>query len=46
MLIIAHRPSTLEVCSKLIKISGNGTIEVVENQGNLSQILSAVKKQD
>ncbi len=46
MLIIAHRPSTLEVCTQFIKISGNGTIEVVENQGNLSQILSAVKKQD
>jgi ABC-type multidrug transport system fused ATPase/permease subunit len=46
MLIIAHRPSTLEVCTQFIKISGNGTIEVVENQGNLTQILSAVKKQD
>jgi hypothetical protein len=46
MLIIAHRPSTLEVCSQFIKISGNGTVEVVENQGNLAQILSSVKKQD
>ncbi|MFY8132127.1 MAG: ATP-binding cassette domain-containing protein, partial [Bacteroidia bacterium] len=42
MLIIAHRPSTLEVCSKLIKISGNGSLEVVNNENNLNEVLASV----
>jgi ABC-type multidrug transport system fused ATPase/permease subunit len=44
MLIIAHRPSTLEVCSKLIHIQGNGELQVVENSGDLTNLLASLKK--
>lgn len=42
MVIIAHRPSTLEVCSKILVLDGHGTIETVENN-DISAILAGLK---